>query len=223
LLTQYRAVLSLVNKVSQRGYSRELLLCLVESAPLHVEMLSDKTRLQTWCENVEAQLIKYQSELTLHRVLLREDPTTQHFYPVVQVTEHTMTREMALTRAFITSGEYRTIAKMAEILHSLLEKDAFVQKSEKIFAVNRFVDVYQWLIEEAKRGQTIQRYKGLGEMNPEQLWETTMNADVRRLLKVTIEDAVAADMLFTTLMGDDVEPRRAFIEKNALLASNIDI
>ncbi|MES2204368.1 MAG: DNA topoisomerase (ATP-hydrolyzing) subunit B [Pseudomonadota bacterium] len=223
LLNQYHGVLALITKLSHRGYSRELLLALTESAPLTAEQLADKNVMQAWCQLLETVLRKFQSELTEHRVTLREDSLTNTYLPVVQVIEHTLTKETVLTRNFIVSGEYRVIAKMAEILHGLLESDAFIQKDTKVISVNRFSEVYQSLIEEAKRGQTIQRYKGLGEMNPEQLWETTMNADVRRLLKVTVEDAIAADMLFTTLMGDDVEPRREFIEKNALLASNIDI
>jgi len=223
LLNQYHDVLRLINKLSHRGYSRELLLALTESAPLTPELLVDESAMQAWSQLLETTLRKFQSELTEHRVTLREDSLTHCFMPVIKVIEHTLTKETVLTRNFVVSGEYRIISKMAEILNGLLESDAFIQKDAKIISVNRFLEVYQALIEEAKRGQMIQRYKGLGEMNPEQLWETTMNAQVRRLLKVTVEDAVAADILFTTLMGDDVEPRRAFIEKNALLASNLDI
>ncbi len=223
LLHQYRTTLHLIRRLSFFGYSQELLSALVESASLNAEKLADATFMQQWSQALEATLVKHQHELTQHKVLVRFDEATQSHTPVIQVIEHAIQRETVLTRSFILSGEYRAIAKVAETLHGLIEQDAFIRKDDKDTPVSRFSDAYHVLIEEAKRGQTIQRYKGLGEMNPEQLWETTMNAEVRRLLKVTVEDAVAADKLFTTLMGDEVEPRRDFIEKNALLATNVDV
>jgi DNA gyrase subunit B len=98
-----------------------------------------------------------------------------------------------------------------------------VERGEKRLAVNTFAEVTDWIMNEARKGQSIQRYKGLGEMNPGQLWDTTVNPATRRLMQVKIEDAVKADEIFTTLMGDHVEPRREFIEKNAMMVSNLDI
>ncbi|WP_137719554.1 DNA topoisomerase (ATP-hydrolyzing) subunit B [Methylobacillus flagellatus] len=124
---------------------------------------------------------------------------------------------------FLASGDYRQISRVSVMLQDLLSQGAQVKRGEKQQAVTTFKQALDWLLEEAKHNLGIQRYKGLGEMNPSQLWETTMDPKVRRLLKVQIDDAIAADEIFTTLMGDQVEPRRAFIENNALGVNNLDI
>jgi DNA gyrase subunit B len=124
---------------------------------------------------------------------------------------------------FMGSGDYRQIRKVATMLEGLLGAGATIKRGEKEQRIANFKQGLDWLLEEAKHNLGIQRYKGLGEMNPEQLWETTMDPQVRRLLKVQIDDAIAADEIFTTLMGDQVEPRRAFIESNALGVNNLDI
>jgi DNA gyrase subunit B len=112
---------------------------------------------------------------------------------------------------------------LAAKLAGLLGDGAHVKRGERQAAVSDFPEAIDWFMSEARRGQTIQRYKGLGEMNPEQLWDTTVNPETRRLMQVKVEDAVKADEIFTTLMGDQVEPRREFIEKNALMVSNLDV
>ncbi len=124
---------------------------------------------------------------------------------------------------FLGSGDYRQISRASAMVNNLLGEGASIKRGEKEQKVSTFKQALDWLLEEAKHNLNIQRYKGLGEMNPEQLWETTMDPKVRRLLKVQIDDAIAADEIFTTLMGDDVEPRRAFIESNALTAGNLDV
>ncbi len=124
---------------------------------------------------------------------------------------------------FLSSGDYRQISRISIMLQGLLGEGAIIKRGEKEQAITTFKAALDWLLAEAKHNLGVQRYKGLGEMNPEQLWETTMDPKVRRLLKVQIDDAIAADEIFTTLMGDQVEPRRLFIENNALGVNNLDI
>ena len=143
----------------------------------------------------------------------------------IQITklQHGVATSRHVPREFFDSNEYRHIMMLAEKLNGLLDESAFVKRGERQTAVETFANVVEWLMSEARRGQSIQRYKGLGEMNPDQLWDTTVNPESRRLLQVRVEDAVKADEIFTTLMGDQVEPRHEFIEKNALAVSNLDV
>ena len=124
---------------------------------------------------------------------------------------------------FFESPEYAQIAALGTDLGDLIGEGAYVVRGEQRNDIDSFRQAMEWLMNEARKGQSIQRYKGLGEMNPDQLWDTTVNPETRRLMQVRIEDAVAADDIFTTLMGDQVEPRREFIEKNALAVENLDI
>ena len=136
---------------------------------------------------------------------------------------HGNLRVTVIDPAFLVSGDHAQLRRTASLLAGLVGSDALIRRGEKSQAVASFADAMAWLLGEVERNLGKQRYKGLGEMNPEQLWETTMDPNVRRLLKVQIEDAIAADEIFTTLMGDIVEPRRKFIEENALYARNIDV
>jgi DNA gyrase subunit B len=128
-----------------------------------------------------------------------------------------------LDQDFLMSGDYTQLRRTADVLAGLIREGAVIRRGDHEKAITEFKEALDWLLNEVRRNMTVQRYKGLGEMNPEQLWETTMDPSVRRLMKVQIEDAMAADDIFTTLMGDNVEPRRAFIEQNALIARNIDV
>ncbi|MBS0194494.1 MAG: DNA topoisomerase (ATP-hydrolyzing) subunit B [Proteobacteria bacterium] len=137
--------------------------------------------------------------------------------------QHGLAVNQTLPLSLLETGELRPVGDIARTLEGLLQADASVRRGGRAQSVGRFVEAQAWLLEEAKKGRTIQRFKGLGEMNPEQLWDTTVNPETRRLLKVRIEDAVAADRIFSTLMGDVVEPRRDFIEDNALRVGNLDV
>jgi len=142
---------------------------------------------------------------------------------VIRKLHHGVTQTRYIPREFFDTNEYRHVVSLAGKLRDLLGEGAHVQRGDKQTPITSFAQAIEWLMAEARRGQSIQRYKGLGEMNPDQLWDTTVNPETRRLMQVKIEDAVKADEIFTTLMGDHVEPRREFIEKNALTVSNLDI
>jgi DNA gyrase subunit B len=141
----------------------------------------------------------------------------------VSKTEHGSVTEKALPKEFFESAEYKRIVELGKTLAGLIGDGAYIQRGEAREDIGSFKQVMTWLLDQARKGQSIQRYKGLGEMNPEQLWDTTINPATRRLMQVRIEDILASDEIFTTLMGDQVEPRREFIEKNALAVSNLDV
>jgi len=151
-----------------------------------------------------------------------EERAEDGFRARLRAVVHGVESERDLGSEFFRSAEYRNLATLSQRLYEPLDEGAQVERGERSHPVATVADALDWLLAEAKRGLTIQRYKGLGEMNPDQLWETTMDPEVRRLRQVRIEDAVAADELFTTLMGDQVEPRREFIETNALSVANLD-
>ena len=145
------------------------------------------------------------------------------YLPTVTINSRGVEQRVTFGQDFFLSADYRGIAGMCERLYGLVGQGSYVRRGDKQTNVERFGDALDWLMDQARRGVDIQRYKGLGEMNPEQLWQTTMDPSVRRMLRVTVDDAIAADQMFTTLMGDQVEPRRDFIVSNALSVANLDV
>ena len=157
------------------------------------------------------------------RVSAHFDPKTERYQARIERTRHGNMRVTTIDSEFVHSGDYAQIRQTAEMLRGLVGVGAYVQRGEKKYPVKDFGEAMRWLLAEVQKSMSLQRYKGLGEMNPSQLWETTMDPQIRRLLKVQIDDGIAADEIFTKLMGDEVEPRRAFIELNALGVRNLDV
>ncbi|MDH5175087.1 MAG: DNA gyrase subunit B [Gammaproteobacteria bacterium] len=195
----------------------EQMLHLPEIAPADRE---DAEKLQTWGAQLE-KMLNDVPQAGRHYTVTLQPGTPPHL--VVTRVEHGNAVEKHLHREFFNSSEYRRITELSRLLVGMFGKGAIVRRDDKEQAVASFREAINWLLDEARRGQSIQRYKGLGEMNPEQLWDTTINPESRRLVQVRIEDAFVANELFSTLMGDEVEPRREFIERNALLVSNLDV
>jgi len=222
LAKDYQVYQGIVARLSVR-YSQVLLESLMTVQRVDEEILTDTTRAGGWLSRLQMSLGARSSPGESFSVRWSEDGEAG--YPGLVLTHllHGIPETTYLPVDFFRSVDYRHIVKIGERLSDLVGSGAYVSRGDKKKMIGSFGEGLEWIIEEAKRGYHIQRYKGLGEMNPDQLWETTMNAETRRLLRVTIEDAIATDDVFTTLMGDQVEPRREFIEKYALDAQNIDI
>ena len=220
MVSEYHQVSSTINRLS-RVYPSLVLDRMIYMPQLTEQSLKDRDLMQAWVEQLEAKLA-LEGTPAEYQVTVVEDRERNIFLPHVKMVQHDIETEYPFNHEFFISAEYGRIKTLGERLQGMVGDDAYVQRGERKQPVREFKDALDWLINEAKRGYTIQRYKGLGEMNPEQLWETTMDPENRRMLQVTIEDAIAADQIFTTLMGDEVEPRRDFIEKNALSVANLD-
>ena len=220
LARQYMDLIAIFTRLKQT-IPTEFLDNLLNLPAVHSAMLESKAELQSWLDKLQ-QILNDESVNSIQfTVSLREENERQEI--VINKKVYGIANENKISIDFFNSPDYELIKKFVDQVTDLFSENSFVSRGEKKQMVNQFSEVYEWLMKEAKKGQNIQRYKGLGEMNPEQLWETTMDADNRRLLKVRIEDAIAADEVFTTLMGDNVEPRREFIEKNALNVNNLDV
>jgi DNA gyrase subunit B len=221
-IAQQYVALSAIHKRLARRVSPQVLAALARTPMLTTEILREAARLQDWSQVLEKHLVDTAPAHTSYRVAVSGEPGAPDPLPVVQARIHGVTVYQTLPRELFHSSEYRNLVTLTAHLERPLPEGSTVQRGEVLHSVAYLSEAMAWLIQEARRGMHIQRYKGLGEMNPDQLWETTLNPATRRMLQVRIEDAVAADELFTTLMGDQVEPRRDFIEANALAVANLD-
>ena len=221
LVSEFNNVYKMIGRLSRR-YPESLLKELIYYPDLSAELMKEESAVDFWAKNLVAQLSEKDSNGNHYSYRVEYNPERHLYEAVLTVRTHGVDTDYFLNFQFANGNEYARIMKLGRQLRGLLSESAYVQRGETKYTVTSFEQAINWLVTQSRRGLTVQRYKGLGEMNPEQLWETTMDPDARHMLRVTIKDAVEADQLFTTLMGDEVEPRRDFIESNALRA-NLDI
>ena len=206
-----------------RRYDHALLKELMYMPVLTADVLKDGTAAKAFATALAERLEGLRDAAVRYEINAVHSPQLDTYEIMVVRTEHGGLRTSRVDGALAHSAEYKALHALGEKLSGLIKDNGVVARQGREQPVETFEQAYEWLLAEARRGHAIQRYKGLGEMNPDQLWETTMDPAVRRLLKVNVEDGVAADLVFTTLMGDQVEPRRDFIERNALQVSNLDV
>jgi DNA gyrase subunit B len=222
LARQYIVVKAIFERLGKTVPS-DILEELIDLPTVKTEMLLDSGKLQTWADSLAFCLNEKSGASLSYAVSVSTDENSNRFGLIIKKKMHGIYTTYKLSSDFFNGADYTVIAKFVDQSIDLLTEGSFISRGERKQNVQKFSEVYTWLMKEARKGLNIQRYKGLGEMNPDQLWETTMDPENRRLLQVRIEDAVAADEVFTTLMGDHVEPRRIFIESNALNVNNLDV
>jgi DNA gyrase subunit B len=222
IVHDYQNTVKVIERL-KRKYPNTVMERLIYQSELKTDDLADEAKVIAWTKELVDDLIERDEDATIFHAGTEHDAERNLYFPVVNIRQHGVDKAHVLHYDFIASRDYQRIAVTGTNIANILGEGGYIQRGEKTKPVDNFVDALEWLITESKRGIYIQRYKGLGEMNPNQLWETTMDPSARRMLQVTIEDAVAADQLFATLMGDQVEPRREFIETNALRVVNLDV
>ena len=222
LVREYIRIEEDIERLS-RVYPKDVMSKLLYCKPLTQEDLTNESVVAEWIDAIRAQMPQDARTGFRFDFSVEKDEERNIFLPVVEIMSHGVSNRYRFEGTFFTSPEYMRIVDMAETVAELFGEESYIQRGERREDVTTISGMKAWLMKEANRGMTTQRYKGLGEMNPEQLWETTMDPDARRMLRVTIDDAVAADQMFTTLMGDEVEPRRNFIQDNALSVANLDV
>ena len=222
LLRQYQSALDQIARLGQRG-DPAFLTALLDHAPLEAALWQDSRALHSWMDSLIARINATGLGRARYTLELREAVAEHPAALLLKRSQHGGEHTWVLPQTFFSGADYRPLLEMSRALHGFVRKGAQIRRGSASQSIVDFAQARGWLFEEAKKGRNIQRFKGLGEMNPEQLWETTVNPDTRRLLQVRIEDAVAADQIFATLMGDVVEPRRDFIETNALKVANLDV
>ncbi len=222
LMQQYHSGVKLMNNMSRR-YPAAMVNELIYLPRLTVNMCNNAAEVETWVKTMVDNLNGKETGVSQYAYEVETHAELGLSLPKLKVRTHGVEHEYAMSIDFVNSKEYAKLADLSERQSGLLEDGAYIQRGERKQPVTTFVEAVDWLMKESQRGLSRQRYKGLGEMNPDQLWETTMDPETRRMLQVTIDDAVGTDQLFTTLMGDQVEPRRNFIEQNALQVENLDV
>ncbi|TAN05649.1 MAG: DNA topoisomerase (ATP-hydrolyzing) subunit B [Rhodanobacteraceae bacterium] len=222
LLRQYQAALDQIERLAQRG-DASVFTALLEYAPLEDALWADPAALRGWADGLTSKLNAVGLGRPQFRLELREAAGEHPAAWLLRRAQHGTEHTWVLPRSFFAGADFRPLLEVARVLHTHGAGASAVRRGTASQGVANFAAAREWLFEEAKKGRQIQRFKGLGEMNPEQLWETTVNPDTRRLRQVRVEDALEADQVFSTLMGDVVEPRRAFIESNALRVGNLDV
>jgi DNA gyrase subunit B len=218
LMRDYLASKLAIDRLSKR-YDRLFLEHLIDFSKFSLEW--GRAEMEAWCAAMVEKLAAKSPASVRYRLSVVKGE--EGYELELGRATHGVEEHQRISPDFFRGPEYRLIGKLADTLHGLIQTGAVVSRGKSEQEIDNFRDAYDWLMSESRKGRSIQRFKGLGEMNPEQLWDTTVNPETRRLLQVTIEDAVAADQIFTTLMGDEVEPRRDFIERNALDVSNLDV
>ena len=222
LMLDYHAAQDQIARLASRCDTK-VLNAMLDLAPPSAEDWNDAAKLESWLRAITAKVNASGLGRPDYRLGVRSATAEHPAALTIERRHHGIATTQVLPAAFFSGAEFKPLRELAQQLAGLFQPGAEIRRGNHAQTVANFAQAQQWLLDEAKKGRTIQRFKGLGEMNPEQLWETTVNPESRRLLQVSIEDAVAADQIFSTLMGDVVDPRRDFIEQNALRVANLDV